>query len=82
MIERGLRASLIGTNLWAVGDNGWIFEGRRTILGQAEYHGYPVLPSEPIAEPVYRRYRAWAAAHGTAADKQAAENCANLYRFK
>lgn len=81
MIERGLRAGLIGTNLWAISDDGWIFEGRVTNAVQAEYHGYPVRPAEAIAELVYRRFRAWADAHGTATDKQAADNCAALYRF-
>src|SRR5437868_2566543 len=30
MIDRSLRAGLIGTNIWAVGDDGWIFQGSRT----------------------------------------------------
>lgn len=82
MIERGLRAGLIGTNLWTVADDGWIFEGRVTNAVQAQYHGYPVRPAEAIAEPVYQRFKAWADAEGDAADKQAAENCAALYRFR
>jgi len=82
MIDRGLRASLIGTNLWAVADDGWIFEARLTNAIQAEYHGYPVRPTEAIAELVYLRFRAWVDADGNAADRQAAENCAALYRFK
>jgi hypothetical protein len=82
LIERGLKAGLIGTNLWTVSDSGWIFEGRLTNAIRSEYHGYPVRPAEAIAEPVYRRFRAWAAAAGDAADKRAAENCAALYRFR
>lgn len=82
MIDRGLRAGLIGTNLWAVADDGWIFEARVTNSVQAEYHGYPVRPAEPIAELIYRRFRAWADAQGNAADKLAADNCAALYRFR
>ena len=34
MIRRGLQAGLIGDGhriIWAVADNGWIFEGRQTI---------------------------------------------------
>ena len=82
MIERGLRASLIGTNLWTVANNGWIFEGQVTNMVQAEYHGYPVRSSEAIAEPIDRRFRVWADCHGDAGDKQAAENCAVLYGFR
>jgi hypothetical protein len=70
MIDRGLRAGLIGTNLWAVADDGWIFEGRVTNAIQAEYHGYPVRPGEAIAEPVYRRFKSWADAEGEPADNR------------
>jgi len=82
MIDRGLRAGLIGTNLWLVAEDGWIFEGRLTNAVQSEYHGYPVRPAEAIAEPVYRRFKEWADAEGEDADKQAAKNCAALYRFR
>ena len=82
MIDRGLRAGLIGTNLWTVSDDGWIFEGRLTNVAQVEYHGYPVRPSEAIAEPVYRRFKSWAEVEGEPADRRAAENCAALYRFR
>jgi hypothetical protein len=82
MIARGLRAGLIGTNLWAVANNGWIYEGRVTNGGQAEYHGNPVRPAEAIAEPVYRRFRAWVDINGNAVDQQAAANCAALYRLR
>jgi hypothetical protein len=82
MIDRGLRAGLIGTNLWAVADDGWIFEARLTNTVQSEYHGYPVRPAEAIAELVYQRFRVWVDVHGNAVDRQAAENCAALYRFK
>ncbi len=82
LIKRGLRAGLLGTNLWTVGDDGWIFQGSLTNAVQSEYHGYPVRPSEAIAEPVYRRFRAWADAEGDDGDKLAACNCAALYRFR
>jgi hypothetical protein len=82
MIDRGLRAGLIGTNLWAVADDGWIFEARLTNAIQSEYHGYPVRPAEAIAELVYRRFKVWADVEGDDADKRAAENCAALYRFR
>ena len=82
MIDRGLRAGLIGTNLWAIASDGWIFEGRLTNAAQSEYHGYPGRPAEAIAEPVYRRFKAWVEVDGDDADKRAAENCANLYRLR
>lgn len=84
LIQRGLQARLIGTNalLWTVADGGWIFEGRLTNSTTSEYHGYPVRPSEAIAEPVYRRFQEWAFTWGDNTDREAANNCAALYGFK
>lgn len=84
LMQRGLRASLVGTSqmLWTVADSGWIFEARLTNSVQLEYHGYPVRSSEPIAEAVFSRFNEWAAANGTAADRQAAANCQAMYGFK
>lgn len=79
LISRGIRAGLIGSNLWTVDNSGWIYEARLTNSDQAQYHAYPVRPAEAIAEPVYRRFDQWAQAHGDVADKQAAQNCAALY---
>jgi len=81
LIVRGLSAGLIGTNLWTVDDGGWIYEARLTNADQAQYHAYPVRPAEAIAKPVYQRFNQWAEAHGGAEDKQAAQNCADLYGF-
>ena len=61
--------------IWAVADNGWIYEARLTNVGQTEYHGYPVRDSEPIAEPVYRRFAEWAHTSGDQGACLAAENC-------
>ena len=82
LTTRGITARLVGTNIWTVDDTGWIFEARLTNSEQTEYHGYPVRPNEPIAEPVFRRFKAWADEFGQASDKQAALNCAALYGFK
>jgi hypothetical protein len=82
LMKRGVKAGLLGTNLWTVADDGWIFECRLTNATQREYHGYPVRPAEAIAEPVYRRFRSWADAEGSDVDKRAAQNCAALYRFR
>lgn len=83
MIKRGLRAGLVGNKdiIWAIADNGWIYEARLTNVCQTEYHGYPVRSSEPIAEVVYRRFTEWAQNSGDQAARLAAENCKNLYGF-
>ena len=84
MIQRGLRAGLLGRNglIWAIADNGWIYEARLTNFDQTEHHGYPVRDSEPIAEPVYRRFAEWAQTSGDAIACRAAENCKRRYGFK
>ncbi len=85
LLRRGIRAGLIGESprvIWTVGDDGWIFEGRITNVEQDEYHGYPVRPTELIAEDVYDRYAQWAEAHGNREDKQAATRCQAMYGFK
>jgi hypothetical protein len=89
LMARGINAGLIGktesggvpTILWIVSDEGWIFEARITNTGLADYHGYPVRPSESISEPVYRRFRDWANAAGSELDRRAAANCRSLYGF-
>jgi len=44
--------------LWTLDESGWIFELRITNSGQAQYHGYPVLPSDAFARHVLVRARA------------------------
>ena len=84
MIDRSIQAGLLGENgmLWAVADNGWIYEARLTNAGQFEYHGYPVRASEAIARPVYERFTEWAQTHGDPSACRAATNCRQLYGFK
>jgi hypothetical protein len=87
LLVRGIIAGLVGhverqgipTILWAVSDHGWIFEARVTNTGQAEYHAYPVHPSEAIAEQVIRSFADWAHVEGADADRRAAENCQVFY---
>jgi hypothetical protein len=43
--------------LWTIDESGWIFELRITNPGQAQYHGYPVLPSDAFARHVLVRAR-------------------------
>ena len=84
LIKRGLDAGLVGEQgiIWAIADDGWIFEARITNRGTTEYHGYPVLPSEPIAEKVYKRFSEWAEQFGNQSARQAAVRCKDLYGFK
>lgn len=84
IIDRSLRAGLVGRNgiIWAIADDGWIFEARITIPGQAQYHGYPVRSTEAIAQPVYERFAKWTAASGNQQAIQAAEICKHIYGFK
>lgn len=66
-LHTGILAGLVGKNdlngdptlLWALSEDGWIFEGRITLPGNAIYHGYPVLPNEAIAISVLDRYSLW-----------------------
>lgn len=84
IVDRGLKAGLVGENgiLWAIADNGWIYEARITIRGQTEYHGYPVRSSEAVAQLVYERFTEWAHNHGDQRARDAATNCKHLYGFK
>lgn len=85
LLRRGIRAGLVASStrlIWTISDEGWIFEGRITNAEQHEYHGYPLRPSEPIAQAVYNRFQAWAAVNGDTLDRQAVANCRDLYGFK
>lgn len=85
LLQRGIRAGLIGHTarlLWAVADDGWIFEARETNRETAQFHGYPVLPEESIGHLAYNRFTQWADAHGTPADRAAATACRLRYDFR
>ena len=84
LVQRGIRAGLIGHTkriIWTVGDDGWIFEARETNRDTAEFHGYPVLPTEAIARVVFNRFSAWVEQHGTPAEESACESCRLRYSF-
>lgn len=90
LLQRGVSSGLIGDVMttqgiphiiWTVGDDGWIFEGRLTNPEQTEYHGYPVRPTEPIAEHVYHRFTEWASTSGNRIDQEAAQRCFAMYGF-
>lgn len=84
LLERSIEAGLLGKSqmIWTIGDNGWIYECRKTNPAQAEYHGYPVRASEPIAKLLFLRFKSWADQYGTNEDKQAAIRCRALYGFR
>lgn len=46
--------------LWTVDDTGWIYELRITNIGQSQYHGYPLLPSDAFTRKVIDRFLSWA----------------------
>jgi len=83
LLRRGISAGLVGGRLlWTIADDGWIFEARRTNVVNSEYHGYPVRPTEAIAEPVYKRFAGWATANKDAKAINAAQACAARYGFE
>ena len=84
MIQRGIESRLVGENglIWAVADNGWIYEARITNVVRTEYHGYPVRNSEAIAELVYNRFREWVEGNGDELARQAVQRCKALYGFR
>lgn len=85
LLRRGIRAGLIGHTgrlLWTVADDGWIFEARETNHATGEYHGYPVLRSEAIAQKVFRRFSRWANAQGDATERSASAFCKLRYVFR
>jgi len=65
LLERGVMLGLWSEQddgnaprlLWTIDESGWIFELRITNSGQAEYHGYPVLPGDAFARHVLVRAR-------------------------
>jgi len=89
-LGRGIKAGLVGDSweseapraIWAVGDNGWIFEGRITNSTQFRYDGYPVLPDRPMARMVYDRFRDWFERHPKSRNQDALAKCAGLYGLK
>lgn len=85
LIQRGIRAGLIGHTgriLWTVSNDGWIFEARETNRDTDQFHGYPILPEEAIAQLVFDRFSAWAGAHGSADDRSASDACRLRYDFR
>lgn len=83
LLQRGLEAELVGDRIiWSVADDGWIFEARLTNRDTNEFHGYPVRPSEAIAELVFKRFANWARRHGKVQEKLAVLRCTERYGFE
>jgi hypothetical protein len=82
LLERALRARLVGSHIWTVDDNGWIYELTVTNPTTNEHHGYPLRPFEAFAEIVYRHFQGWVLVHGSHADQAAALACRERYGFR
>jgi hypothetical protein len=82
LVLRAKAAALFGNLTWAVDDNGWIYEMQITNAAQNQWHGYPMLTNDPFAAQVWRRFDAWAQAHGSYADRRAAQSCSMMYGVK
>ena len=77
--DRARAAGLIGNLIWTVDDNGWVYELEVTNAAQNQHHGFPLLPGDPVAELVARRFAAWATSAGTSKDKEASDECNSRY---
>lgn len=70
LLKRGVMLGLwsdqgdVPSLLWTIDKSGWIFELRITNFGQAQYHGYPILPGDAFARHVLVRARQVAFAEG------------------
>jgi hypothetical protein len=88
LIQRGIRANLLDARsshddpllIWTIDDNGWIYEGKLTNPGQGIYHGYPVLPTDPLAKTLIRRYGDWVNAQNEPALSASFEAALERYR--
>ena len=84
LIRRGIRAGLIGYTqriIWTVADDGWFFVAREANRDTAEFHGYPILPSEAIARAVFNRFSVWVQEQGTDKEQSACDSCRFRYGF-
>ncbi|MFG1340929.1 hypothetical protein [Xanthobacter autotrophicus] len=82
LLKRAEAASLAGNLTWSVDDTGWIYELQITNVGQNEWHGYPMLMTDPFARTIWLRFKEWADQHGQTSDKHAATACSLLYGLK
>lgn len=83
LLLTAVTAGLVGRRmLWSVAPSGWIFEFRITNASQDSFHGYPLLPTDPMAEKVYRAFATWAHAEGTQQDQNCAAACKNFYGIR
>lgn len=81
LLDRALRSGLVGSHMWTIDDNGWIYELALTNATTSERHGYPLRPSEAIAELVFQHFASWATVNGDDSDRNAVHACRTLYGF-
>lgn len=87
LLSRGIDAGLVGHRdikgdpavIWAVDDNGWIYEARITVPTQAIYHGYPLLEGDAFARKVISRYSTYVDAHPELQLERSLENALERY---
>lgn len=87
LLARGVRAGLVGARLrdgdpallWTVDDDGWIYEARLTVAGQAIYHAFPILTRDAVARRVIARYLAYVYESGDAELAASAANVQDRY---
>lgn len=82
LFERSKKAGLVGTLLWTVDDNGWIYELQVSNVTLNEWHGYPLLTNDTFARKVWDRFSDWAGQKGSQSDREAAQLSAKFYGFK
>jgi hypothetical protein len=82
LLDRARRAGLVGNLIWAIDDNGWVYELQLTNSGRSQYHGYPLRASDPFTDKLFRFFEAWAMREGTDSDRRAAEACRNRYGLR
>lgn len=66
MLKEGLRRSMVPpgatglpSSVWAVDDaTGEVYEARVTNPHSAEYHGFPVLDTDPLKREIVNKWRA------------------------
>ncbi len=87
LLRRGVQASLVSDKdrqgdpamIWTIADDGWIFEARLTLAGQALYHAYPLLPGDAFAHKVIEAFADYVYAGAGSAHHAALANAQERY---
>ena len=86
-MSRGIKAGLVSEfweegapkMIWALSDDGWIYEARITNQAVPEYHGWPLLAGDPFVALVYDRFRRWVDRHPKSRNESALKRCGLRY---